>query len=330
MTSAIPIVDMQINGVGIGQETSQSIVDFTWTDNLHGKADEIATTLCDPVGLWRGPWRPEQGDLVRVSIGYEGQAQMPCGIFEIDIPDASGSRGNDQLQFKATSAFESTDQRSQKSKGNEETSLKKMSADIAGRHGYGLSGDIDDMDFAYKRQRREHDLSFVRRLGEDYGHFVGLKDRQIVFHRRDKLEAAPAVRTIEIAELSTGTEWSARDNSNRTFSNAKVQYLDPNKKELIKAEVSDSSVKGNNTLKIDERVESPAQAERLAKGRLAKANEDKRTANLTLVGDVMLIAGVIVELGPTFGKYQGRYLVHTATHSIRRANYTTALELKGV
>ena len=68
----------------------------------------------------------------------------------------------------------------------------------------------------------------------------------------------------------------------------------------------------------------------ILKGRLAKTNEDKRTASLTVMGDPGLVAGVVVALGSSFGKYAGNYLAHTARHPIRRADYKTQLELKGV
>jgi phage protein D len=327
---AMPVVNMTINGVIVGKDISPYLLDFTWTDNLHGTADEVAATLRDEQGLWRGPWRPELGDVVGASIGYEGNPMMNCGVFQIDIPEAGGQRGNDTLQFKATSAFPDTDQRSQRSKGEEDTSLVKLSKSIAGRHGYGVSGDIDDMDFAYKRQRREYDLSFVRRLGEDYGHFVAIKDRNILFFPRDVLEAAPAIRTIEIGDLTKATDWSAKDQTHNTYKSAKVQYYDRDKMKLIKAEAIDDDAKSGDVLNIDERVENQAQADRLAKGRLAKTNEDKRTASLTMAGDTLLIAGQVVELGATFGRYAGRYLIHKAVHNIKRADWTVKLELKGV
>ncbi len=325
-----PIVSLLINGVDVGASFAPELLDFTWTDNLSGKADEIAVKLADPSGKWRGAWRPELGDIVKAAIGYEGQGLMDCGQFQVDIPKASGSRANEVLNFKATSAFPDTDQRTQKSKGFEKTSLKKLAAEIAGRHGYGLSGEIDDVSFEYKRQRRERDLAFLRRLAEDYGHFVAIKDKKLVFYRRDDLEKRGPVRAFNIAAPTSLIQWSAEDKSHQSYKRAKAQYLDPATQELLTAEASDPNAKSEDILKIDERVESAGQAQKLAESRLAKANEDNRTASLTIVGDPIMIAGQVVKLGGTFGQYAGRYLVHTATHQVRRAQYTTKLELKGV
>ncbi len=139
------------------------------------------------------------------------------------------------------------------------------------------------------------------------------------------------MRVFELANPTLITNWRAKDQTAKTVKKAQVSYLDPpQSKKLIKAEATDETSRSGDILKIDERVETEDQAKKLAKGRLAKANEDKRTASLTLVGDPMLVAGLVVELGATFGRYAGRYLIHKASHTSKRANYTTKLELKGV
>ena len=91
-----------------------------------------------------------------------------------------------------------------------------------------------------------------------------------------------------------------------------------------------SRITNGNQLLIDERVENSSQAQKLARGRLAKTNEDWRTAELTLIGDPTLVAGNVIALGGTFGKYAGSYLIHVAAHTLKRASWTVRLSLKGV
>ncbi|EFO32506.1 phage late control D protein [Roseibium sp. TrichSKD4] len=326
-----PFVSLLVNGVDVGSALAPFLLDFTWTDNLHGKADEVCGRMRDDLGLWRGAWRPEQGDIIEVpALGYEGGLFVPVGSFQVDIPKASGSRAKEIIEFKATSAFPEKDQRTQKSKSYQETDLKKIINEVAGRLGYSVSGEIEPVSFKVKKQRRERDLAFIKRLAEDYGYFVSVKDREIVFYKREDLEAQGPVRTIDIVDGSTLISWSAEENNKQVYSKAKVSYLDPDKKALIEGEVQDLGAKSGDTLKIDERVEDEGQAKKLAKCRLAKANENRATAKLTLVGDPLLMAGQVIQLGLTFGKYAGKYLVHVATHKIARASYTTSLELKRV
>ncbi|WP_310620881.1 phage late control D family protein [Flexibacterium corallicola] len=330
MKLAEPYVSLIINGVDVGSDLAPSLLDFTFTDNLHGKADEIAVKLLDASGLWRGPWRPEQGDMVKAAIGYRGGMVMPCGKFQVDIPRASGSRANEVLNFKAVSAFPEAEQRTQRSQGFENSDLQKIIEEIAKRHGYTVSGDIEPIKFNFKRQRRERDLQFIRRIAEDYGYFFSIKDKKLVFFKRDELEKQEPVRTFDIVEGTQVINWDVQEKTHNTYSKAQVSYLDPSSKKLIKGEVQDLAAPSGDTLKIDERVEDEASAKKLAKGRLAKANEDKRTLNITVVGDPLLVAGQVIALGSTYGKFAGNYLTHKATHKLARANYTTKLEAKGV
>ena len=325
-----PFVSLIVNGVDVGSELTPFLLSFEWTDHLHGKADEIAVKLQDADGLWRGPWRPERGDLVEAAIGYLGGPMMPCGTYEVDVPRASGSRSGDVLEFRATSAYQSKALKTRRPKEYEKKKLRTVIEEVAARNGYQVSGRIREIFFEYKRQRRERDLAFIRRLAEDFGHFVSLKHGKLVFYLREELEQAEPVRVFELAEGTTITEWEAQEQADRIYSHARVKYFDPDRKRLIEGKAEDPQARTGDELKIDERVENRAQAEALAKGRLKKANEDRRTARLTLVGDPLLCAGQKVVLGMTFGKYAGEYLIHVARHRIERASYTTQIELKGV
>ena len=315
---------LTVNGKDVTSDLDPYVLDFSFTDNLHGKADEVSVKLRDDLGLWRGPWRPNKGDKVVAGVGG-----VRFGEFEVDIPKAAGSRGMETLDFRATSAFQSAQLKTKRPEGNEKKTLKKIIGKIAGRNGYAVTGEIEDIKWKYKNQRRETDLGFIKRLAEDTNHFVGLKDGRLVFNKRETLEKRSSVRVIEIANLTTATDWSAEENQHKTYSKAKVAYLDPDKKELVEAEETDSNVTTGDTLKIDERVESKGHAKKLAKARLAKANEDAKTASVTMIGDPMLLAGVVVTLGATFGQYAGNYLVHVAVHKFSRGSYTVQLSLKG-
>ena len=83
-----------------------------------------------------------------------------------------------------------------------------------------------------------------------------------------------------------------------------------------------------DTLKIDDRAESQAHAERLCQARLARANDRLGTGSLTSVGDPSLVAGQVIELGRTFGKYAGRWLVTAARHRFSPAGYSTSIDIK--
>ena len=325
-----PFVDLIYNGRNISSEIDQHTLAFDWTDNLHGKADEISVKLQDKNGLWRGPWHPQKGDTVAAAIGYREGAFIPCGEFTVDIPKAGGLRTGDFVNFKAVSAPHAKALRTQNSAEHEKKSLSQIIEKTAGRNGLSVNGNIDDVQFPYKRQRRERDLAFIKRMAEDYGHFVSIKSNQLIFYKREELEQAAPVIMLDLVDGSPIKNWSAQEQEHGTYSKAVSRYMDPDKKELIKGEATDAQVTNGDKLAIDEKVFSKGQATKLAKGRLAKANENKKTASLTLVGSPIYVAGVVVGFGPTFGAYAGNYLIYVARHSVKRADWTVKLDLKGV
>lgn len=325
-----PFLQLVVNGKDVTSDLDPHVLDFSYEDKLHGKADEIEVTLRDDAGLWRGAWRPEHGDLVEAAIGYRGGPVMPCGLFEVDEPEASGDRsGGDVLTFRALSAKPSTGLRTKRTEAYEDQGLSDIAGKVAARNGMTLTGEIDDVRFKRVTQRRERDLEFLTRLAEDTGHYFTAKGAQAVFASRASVAGREVVRAFDLVAGTPIVRWRLKEPTHRTYSKARVQYLDPDRKQLITVEAEDVRVKTGDTLSIDERVEDEASAKRLAQSRLDAANAEGRTGSLDLVGDPLLVAGQVIELGSTFGKYAGRWLVNSARHRISRGGYTTAIEIKG-
>jgi len=325
-----PVLRLVINGRDVTADLDPHVLDFAYEDKLHGEADEIEVTLRDDLGLWRGAWRPEHGDLCEAWIGYLGGPMMPCGQFEVDEPEASGDRaGGDVLTFRALSAKPSSALRTKRTEAYEDQGLADIAGKVAARNGMSVSGTIDDIRFKRVTQRRERDLEFLTRLAEDTGHYFTAKGAHCVFTSRASVAGAEPVRTFSLAAGTGITRWRLAEPTHRTFSKARVQYLDPDRKQLVTVEADDLRVKTGDTLTIDERIEDEAHARRLAQSRLDAANAEGRTGSLDLVGDPLLVSGQVIALGTGFGKYAGRWLIASARHRVSRGGYTTAIEIKG-
>lgn len=326
-----PMLRLVVDGRDVTSDLAPYVLDFSYEDKLHGEADEIEVTLRDDRGLWRGPWRPEHGTPVEASIGYLGGPTMPCGRFEVDEPEASGDRsGGDVLTFRALSAPPSQGLRTKRTEAYENQGLAAIAAKVAGRNGLTVAGTIDDIAFKRVTQRRERDLAFLTRLAEDTGHYFTAKGASCVFTSRASVAGSAPVRSFDLAAGTTILRWRLREPTHRTYSKARVQYLDPDRKQLVTVEAEDVRVRTGDTLAIDERVEDEAHAKRLAQSRLDAANDEGRTGSLDLVGDPLLVSGQAIALGAGFGRYAGRWLIRSARHRIGRAGYTTAIEIKGL
>jgi len=328
--TAEPIFRLLYKGIDISSELLPHLVSCTYTDKVHGEADEIEVVVQDRDGLWRGPWCPEQGDKVELWIGYKGLPLVYCGAFEIDEPNARLSRSGDVFTFRGVSAPVTKAIRTRNNQRFEKQNLKQVAQKLASRHGLTIVGTPPDVFFEHVAQRRERDLEFLSRLADDYGAYFSVKGDKLVFAKRDELhERAPAL-TIH-AESDDYISADLKKSSHKTYSKARATYFEGNEKKNIDVEVSDSKVKNGDTLRLDERIENEGQARVLAKSRLQKENLKRQTGNVVLVGNPLAMAGNTVALDSGFGKWAGRYLIKTSRHLIGRGQgYTTNIELAAV
>ena len=81
------------------------------------------------------------------------------------------------------------------------------------------------------------------------------------------------------------------------------------------------------TLEINKKVESKAEAEKLAKKELRKKNREEIKVNLEVVGSFEYLAGNVVELDDSFGFYAGNYLIEKAHHEVG-SGYSCRLDLR--
>lgn len=327
----IPFVELTIAGKASGLKLDKEIKEFTYRDVHHGEVDEIGFRLIDVNGLYRSDWVIDTGTEITARAGYDSIGrQIECGLYAVDEDQAHISGSGDTMTFHAMAAFTSKDLRTKRSEAYEQMTLKNIVGKVADRHDLEHVGDVPDLSFKRITQKKEGDLTFLTRLADDYGCYFSVKGNQLVFIDRQVLEAAPAVRLFDLVKDHKIIDASLRSSSAKFYKKAEVKYLDPKSKKLLSVEREDPRVQSGDTLKIDERAETQSHAEQLCYARLSKENDELRGGDLKVVGDPFLVAGQIVELGPTFGKYTGRWLIRAAKHKWRNSGYTTSLKIKGL
>lgn len=324
-----PYFSLIYQGVDISSELDPQTTSVTYTDNHHGKVDEIDVTVQDSDGRWKGSWKPEAGDRMELTI-YDGiGGVLPCGVFEMDEPEAAGNRGGgDTMTMRGLAAAITKSLRTEKTRAFDKQTLRQIVQKVAGEAGLSTEGDIEDQRFERVTQRRERDLEFLTRLAEDTGHYFSARGSRAIFTSIRSIDGQAAALTISHKQLGTTLlDYRIRDQTAETYSKAKVTGLDEEKKEKIEVEEEDGDVKTGDTLRIaGERVENPSQARVLAKSRLHFTNRKKRSGSIELVGNVRLLAGVVVDM-IDFGKYSGPLLVDSSSHTMTREGYTSSGEL---
>ncbi len=150
----------------------------------------------------------------------------------------------------------------------------------------------------------------------------------MIFTTRASIESTAPVRRFDLVEGDPVTRYRFRKSTHKLYAKAVARYLHPGRKETLTATAEDPRVPSGDTLKLDDRVETQAHAERMCVARLARENDDLGTGRITTVGDPLLLAGQVVALGPRYGRYAGRWLITMAQHRFSSDGYTTSINLK--
>ena len=323
-----PYFSLIYQGVDISSELDPETTSITYTDNHHGKVDEIDVCVQDKDGRWKGSWKPEPGDTMTLTI-FDGKGGvLPCGDFEMDEPEAEGDRGGDRMTIRGLAAPITKPLRTAKTRAFEKQSLRAIVSRVASENGLALEGDIEELSFERVTQRRERDLEFLTRLAEDTGHYFSVRGNRAVFTSITSVDGRAAALTVSLTQLGTElTRYRLKEQTADTYSKATVKHMHDREKELIEQEEEDAGVETGDTLNITgERVETPAHAKALASSRLHFKNRKRRSGSISLVGDVRALAGAVVDM-TDFGKYSGRYLIDRSTHGMSRGGYATDAEL---
>jgi phage protein D len=149
-------------GVDISADISAMVLGITYTDRLGGNAGEIEVHLEDHQKRWQNSWFPQEGDVVSVSIGYDGEPLLPCGDFQVDEIELKGPP--DTFYLRCLSAYITPRFRTKNTFGFENQSLIQIATSVASKYGLTIVASPNPLDPTFERitQRQENDLQFLQ------------------------------------------------------------------------------------------------------------------------------------------------------------------------
>lgn len=317
-----PIFKIEYNQKDITTDVSNQVLNIEYTDFEHGQSDEITITFEDTQKLWQGSWIPSKGDSLRVFIGYEGEKLLNCGIFEID--EIEFATPPDILTVKALATGITKALRQNNSVAYENKTLKQIASEIAQKHSLTLVGEIEDVRVERITQNQERDLTFLKKLAEQYGYIFKIAEGNLVFYKTEKLTGADAAKILYRTDL---TRITLSEKTSKNYKSVTVSYHNPKTGKKITATAKNKNCVKGDTLKINERCENKQQALLKAKAALAKGNNTIE-GSIDLIGTPNLIAGLNIEL-KDLGYFSGKYHITQTRHFIdRTSGYGTSLEVK--
>ena len=318
----IPYFKIEYENKDITKDVSNQVLNIDYTDFEHGQSDEISITFEDTSKLWQGPWIPAKGDTLSVSMGYEFEKLLNCGIFEID--EIEFSAPPDIITVKALATGITKALRQNNSVAYENKTLKQIASEIAQKHSLTLVGEIEDVRVERITQNKERDLTFLKNLAEQYGYIFKITNGQLVFYKTEKLTSADSAKILFKSELA---RFNLTDKTSKSYKAVTVSYNNPTTgKKIVATAKNPNCVKGD-TLKINERCENKQQAQLKANAAL-NSNQTRIEGSIDLMGNPNLVAGLNIEL-KDFGYFSGKYHITQAKHFIdRTSGYGTSLEVK--
>ena len=339
------LLSLLYEGKDISAAIAPYVISFSYTDNAHGKADDLQVHLEDRDSIWKGDWYPSKGARLITSIRCENWESpeaspkiMHCGSFTIDEIEFSGPP--DTVSIKAVSAAVTTSLRQQKkTKAWENASLEHVAQDIAEANGLELKYDGPDFPFQRMDQRESSDLGFLKRMAEQRGMCLKIADDTIILMHAKKYDAKSPIKTFTRG-YSALKSFRFKDKTDGVYGDgAEINYHDPvgkADKRFVGALSGEDQTyvkgspkkKGGDRLKVNRRIDDLEDGDDIVLAEARDANEDEFEGSLTVMGDPDLRATMTVGL-VGFKHFDGTYFIDTATHAYDRGSgYSTELKLR--
>lgn len=324
-------VEVTYRGVNITDDVSKDLIGFSYTDNESGTADDIDITLKNNHGRWSNEWLPTLGDKITATVKQIGRNAGPalaCGSFTFDeYNDSEESGSGATVSFRCQSTpVQKNIKNSTKSRGWEQVKLSEIASDIANNGGLKLTyaTSIDPI-YDRKDQSNVSDLQFLKALCKDEALNLKITSDQIVIFDPQEMDKKSSIMTFTRGTSLIKSRSFTTQNHN-VYSESTVEYNDPKTGKKSTYTEKSTKIKDGKKLNTVKRASSQAEAQRIAKAKLYEANKKEITAQMTVVGNTLLAAGEVIQL-IGFGKFDGKYKITKATHTISSSGYETALEL---
>lgn len=304
-------------GADITRDIADYFISASYTDNSDGQVDDVTITLRDDEGLWVGSWFPSKGDKLTLDIiclhrRHEGSRDvLKCGVFTVDELSSSGPPS--VFEIKAVSVpVDPSIRREKKTRAWESVTLFQIANDIAATGGLQLFYEAETVHYDRKDQSEQSDLAFLQSLCKDEGLSLKLTDNKLVVFEDKRFDQRPPITTIHRSECS---QHSFTTQAHDLYSACTVTYRDAADDADLEYTFTDQNVPTGKTLNVIKRVESIAEAERLAKSRLRAANRRETTGSITIQGNPSLYAAGNVML-TGFGAFNGKYSIDKIANSV--------------
>ena len=333
MTARNVKVIIYVNGKYITDDISNYVKAVTYSDALEGEADTAEIELHDVNHIWREEWFPQRGDtasieFVRVNWNGEDEENLFLADFEIDEINNSYSASGNTAKVKLNSIPNSSGLRSiNESRSWEKVKLSKIAGDIAAEAGMTLFYDTkEDPEIERAEQSEKSNLAFLQKICRDNGLALKASDGKLIIFDEEKYEEQAPIITLTYGADAIKS-FNATATISKIYKSCKVEYKHGKNSEEISAEYTDPTKSDGMTLKVNQKVATQAEAEKLAKKKLREKNKEEIKISMTLIGRFVYLSGNVIELSG-HGWYDGNYIIEKSNHKVGNSGYEVSIDLR--
>lgn len=295
--------------------------------------------------------------------------KLPCGTFEVDTVELSGPPDTVDIKASVIPTSGRDSLRTKQSKSWEKTTLETVAAWIASGAKLKLSWQAkSNPSYDQLEMSDQTPFNFLMETASGEGLAIKITNSQLVVFEEEEFEKKKASFTIErgksdvisykFENIATDTVYAKciveyrsttsvekktttkKTETNPAEANPKATTKPPasttpakkkkiTKTVIVRGEYAIPGIKGP-TLKItDQKVETTAEARRIAKNKLREKNKEVGKASLVMDGSAMYATGVTFNL-KGWGKADGKYIIERCEHAAAGGAYTTSLEIRKV
>ena len=334
-----------------------SLSSLSYTDNSKNAIDDLSIDLENFDKRWLSDWYPDENTKFKVSLIQSDDAlkdntvrSLNIGSFYADQMDFSP----DKLSLKLIAIPLSSNIRDQKnSKSWEKVTLEELVSKIANKHEMGFEKHVKgNIFFDRLDQVSETDLSFIQRICKELSISVKVTDDKIIVFEDSEFFENEPVTLFEISDYRI-KDFSISEKNQGIYDKVEVSYYDPvakkhiietiTKEELEKRtnpESTDtSSAKSTTTTKkkavekedikkktLKVKGKGKTDPKKTAEKTLKEKEKERTQCSLTVDGDVSYLAGMVLNLGTSWGRFSGKYSIDKVEHSVS-GDYSCSLEV---
>lgn len=314
---------LKYNNHDVTEDFSKYLQSVSYTDYEEEESDELSIVLKDNDKKFQNEWSLVKGSKLSFKAGLKGvKSEVNFGTFTVDESSMDFAIEGDTYSVKALAATSNSPVRTTNTRFFANETLVQIAEYFGKIHGFKVVGEQGNVVVGRVNQVNESDLAFLKRISQNFGYVFKLTDGLLTFIKSEALTDTDVVFTLNKQEVKS---LNLTDTNTKIYKACRVQYFNPKTKKLVTYTAKRDI--GTDTLKLNKRCISKAEAIRIANANL-KAGSKEIKGSITLKGiNTLFFAGVNFKING-FGKYDGKYHIKSATHSISDGQWEISGEIE--